>query len=114
MSYNTGSNYIHCTKVLFVIMIIHVLYMCMYMYMYMYLRSTMIEQHFNNLLLLNTHKEETDTLDLAEIANSFVSTIERQFELESFYLFYVIIIIIYFDQSLSTTMFVPSWWKSDF
>ena len=89
MSYNTGSNYIHCTKVLFVIMIIHVLYMCMYMYMYMYLRSTMIEQHFNNLLLLNTHKEETDALDLAEIANSFVSTIERQFELESFYLFYV-------------------------
>ena len=46
----------------------------------MYLRSTMIEQGLNNLLSLNAHKEETDALDLMEIANSFVSTNERQCE----------------------------------
>ena len=47
----------------------------------------MIEQRLNNLLLLNTHKKETDALDLVEIANSFVSTIERQLNLlESFYI----------------------------
>ena len=70
----------------------------------------MIEQRLNNLLLLNTHKKETDALDLVEIANSFVSTIERQ--LESFYIkiicFMYRIIIIYFFQSLSSTMFVTS------
>ena len=44
------------------------------------LRFTMTEQRLNNLLLLHTHKEETDALELVEIANSFVSTNERQFE----------------------------------
>ena len=73
----------------------------------------MIEQRLNNLLLLNTHKKETDALDLVEIANSFVSTIERQLNLlESFYIkiicFMYRIIIIYFFQSLSSTMFVTS------
>ena len=36
----------------------------------------MTEQRLNNLLLLHTHKEETDALDLVEITSSFV----RQFE----------------------------------
>ena len=71
-----------CTKVLFVIMIIHV-----HVHVHLLYRSTMIEQRLNNLLLLNTHKKETDALDLVEIANSFVSTIERQLNLlESFYI----------------------------
>ena len=110
MSYNTGSNYIHCTKVLFVIMIIHV---HVHVHVHLLYRSTMIEQRLNNLLLLNTHKKETDALDLVEIANSFVSTIERQLNLlESFYIkiicFMYRIIIIYFFQSLSSTMFVTS------
>lgn len=71
----------------------------------------MIEQCLNNLLLLNTHKEETDTLDLVEIANSFVSTNKRQFEFIGnikIICFMYKIIILYFCQSSYSTMFVPS------
>ena len=45
-----------------------------------YLRSTMTEQRLNNILLLHTHKEMTDALDLTEIARSFVSSNERRTE----------------------------------
>ena len=45
-----------------------------------YLRSTMTEQRLNNILLLHTHKQMTDALDLTEIAHSFVSSNERRTE----------------------------------
>ena len=43
-----------------------------------YLRSTMSEERLNNILLLHVHKEETDTLDLTEIARLFVSANTRR------------------------------------
>ena len=43
-----------------------------------YLRSTMTEERLNNILLLHTHREETDTLDLVEVARVFASANERR------------------------------------
>ena len=43
-----------------------------------YLRSTMSEERLNNIMLLHVHKEETDTLDLTEIARLFVSANTRR------------------------------------
>ena len=45
-----------------------------------YLRSTMTEERLNNILLLHTHKEETDALDLIHIANLFASANDRRKE----------------------------------
>ena len=38
-----------------------------------YLRSTQTQQRLNNLAILNTHREHTKALDLAEAVNKFVS-----------------------------------------
>ena len=38
-----------------------------------YLRATMKQERLNNLLVLHVHKECTDSLDLKEVANDFVS-----------------------------------------
>lgn len=43
-----------------------------------YLRSTMSEENLNNVLLLHVHKEETDTLNVTEIARLFVSANTRR------------------------------------
>ena len=43
-----------------------------------YLRSTMIEERLNNVLLLHAHKEDTATLDLKEIASMFISVNDRR------------------------------------
>lgn len=43
-----------------------------------YLRSTVTEERLNNIMLLHTHKEETDTLDLVEVARVFASANERR------------------------------------
>ena len=40
----------------------------------------MSEERLNNILLLHVHKEETDTLDLTEIAHLFVSANTRREE----------------------------------
>ena len=41
-----------------------------------YLRSTMSQQHFNNIMLLNVHKDLTDGLDLPTIARQFMDANE--------------------------------------
>ena len=38
----------------------------------------MTEERLNNILLLHAHKEETDTLNLTEVARSFVSANTRR------------------------------------
>ena len=43
-----------------------------------YLRSSMPEERLNNVLLLNVHKEEADSLDLINIAYNFVSANARR------------------------------------
>ena len=43
-----------------------------------YLRSTMGEERLSNLLMLHVHKDLTDSLDLLEVANSFVSDSEHR------------------------------------
>ena len=40
----------------------------------------MSEERLNNILLLHVHKEETDTLDLTEIAHLYVSANTRREE----------------------------------
>jgi len=45
-----------------------------------YFRSTMTEQHLNNILLLHAHKEMTDALNLTEIARLFVSSNAQRVE----------------------------------
>ena len=40
-----------------------------------YLRSTMGQDHLNNLMLLHVHKEATDKLDLIARANDLLVTI---------------------------------------
>ena len=44
-----------------------------------WLRSTMTNRRFNALGLLNTHKELTDNLDLAEVGNEFVSLNDERY-----------------------------------
>ena len=46
-----------------------------------YLQSTMSEERLNNVMLLHVHKEETDALDVQEIASLFVSANTRRMEL---------------------------------
>ena len=41
-----------------------------------HLRATMSQQRLNNLLILHIHKDETDSLNLAEVGNEFVSVRE--------------------------------------
>lgn len=43
-----------------------------------YLRSTMTDKRLNNLLLIHTHKDLCDKLDLVKIAQSFVSANNRR------------------------------------
>ena len=43
-----------------------------------YLRSTMKQERLNHLMLLHVHKELTDTLNLADVANDFVSSSENR------------------------------------
>ena len=43
-----------------------------------YLRSTMGEERLSSLLMLHVHKDLTDSLDLLEVANSFVSDSEHR------------------------------------
>ena len=43
-----------------------------------YLRTTMTQERLNHLMLLNMHKDETDKLDLACVANDFVFGMERR------------------------------------
>lgn len=38
-----------------------------------YLQSTMMQSRLNSILLLHVHKDRTDSLDLIEVANEFVS-----------------------------------------
>ena len=51
-----------------------------------YLRSTMSQPRLNDIVLLHSHKERTDALDLVHIAETFVSMNNRrqEFFLESF------------------------------
>ena len=43
-----------------------------------YLRSSMTEERLNNVILLHVHKEETDHLDLQQIASNFISANGRR------------------------------------
>ena len=43
-----------------------------------YLRSTMTQLRLNNLLILHTYKDETDSLDLKAVVNEFVSVKESR------------------------------------
>ena len=43
-----------------------------------YLRSTMSQERLNHCILLNVYKEETDDIDLINIAQSFICTERRQ------------------------------------
>ena len=43
-----------------------------------YLRSTMKQERLNHLMLLHVHKELTDTLNLADVVNDFVSSSENR------------------------------------
>ena len=43
-----------------------------------YLRATMTQERLNNLLILHVHKERTDSLDLKEVANDFISNSEHR------------------------------------
>lgn len=43
-----------------------------------YLRSTMTQERLNNLMILHVHQEYTDTLNLIEVANDFISKCERR------------------------------------
>ncbi len=43
-----------------------------------YLRSTMGQQRLNHLIVLTTHKEKTDSLDLETVAREFISKSERR------------------------------------
>ena len=45
-----------------------------------YLQSTMSEERFNNVMLLHVH-EDTDALDIQEIASLFVSANTRRMEM---------------------------------
>ena len=38
-----------------------------------YLRSTMGQERLNHLMVLHVHKSETDSLDIIQIANNFIS-----------------------------------------
>ena len=42
-----------------------------------WLRSTMTQQRFNNVLILNNHEVKTDNVDLLAIANNFVCNENR-------------------------------------
>ena len=43
-----------------------------------YLRATMTQERLNNLLILHVHKERTDSLDVKEVANDFISNSEHR------------------------------------
>ena len=43
-----------------------------------YLRSTMTQERLNHVILLHTHKDKTDEIDLTEIAKDFISSNERR------------------------------------
>jgi hypothetical protein len=43
-----------------------------------YLRSTMTQQRLNHLMLLHVHKEKTDSLQLVDVANTFVAESEHR------------------------------------
>ena len=45
-----------------------------------YLRSTMSQPKLNHIVLLHSHKERTDALDLVHIAKTFVSVNNRRQE----------------------------------
>ena len=46
-----------------------------------YLRSTMSQPRLNHIVLLHSHKERTDALDLVDIAKTFVNVNNRRQEL---------------------------------
>ena len=43
-----------------------------------YLRSTMTQKRLNNVMLMHTHKERTDKINLLSIAKDFVASNERR------------------------------------
>ena len=43
-----------------------------------YLRNTMAQKRYNNLLMLNIHKERIDSVDLKEIAEAFAEKNDRR------------------------------------
>ena len=43
-----------------------------------YLRTTMSQKRLNHLILLHTHKDRTDLLEISDIARQFVSVNERR------------------------------------
>ena len=43
-----------------------------------YLRSTMTQERLNHVIMLHTHKDRTDEIELTEIAKEFVSFNERR------------------------------------
>ena len=45
-----------------------------------YLRSTMTQKRLNNLLILHTHKDRVDNVNLTEIAEAFISLNEHRQE----------------------------------
>ena len=43
-----------------------------------YLRNTMFEKRYNNLLVLDIHKERTDNIDMVKLAREFVQENDRR------------------------------------
>jgi hypothetical protein len=46
-----------------------------------YLRSTTGQNRLNHLMVLHVHKEETDSIDIVEVANTFVGDTKARKEL---------------------------------
>ena len=49
-----------------------------------YLRSTMTQERLNNCMILTVHKEETDQLELLDIAKDFAFSDHRKYIFGSF------------------------------
>ena len=43
-----------------------------------YLRSSMLQSHLNNCMILHVHKEKTDHIDLVSVAKEFIAKCERR------------------------------------
>ena len=43
-----------------------------------YLRSTMGQERLNHLMILNVHKDHTDSIDIVDIAKQFISDSEHR------------------------------------
>ena len=46
-----------------------------------YLRSTMVQQRLNNLMVLHVHKDMTDAIDLQKLATDFIGDSEHRLKI---------------------------------